>query len=1240
MSDYLYNVPVPDNTINQQNDNPTFPSYCPEDKAQIGRPNMPPTAPMSPVPSVVSGMDLYEAMNQLNDRVNVCIHNYNAVMSENYKTLHNLQRAAQENGAYYGPGEVWVEEGYNADEGATYHLIHKACVDRRGEPIRMQLHLAYGNTTNSKIEQPMFSASKVEFADKMVVAIPKGDKGWYGKTIWHGCPIASAEEETLWTVGFTQGGVMRVYNNGVTVDQMLRDTIENAMGVSGVLIQNGQICDESYTKYIPQRDEQASRIVMGQVLATREVVILTVGRENEVNRKGLTSATCAQILKQYGCDIAIELCEGSGSGAMDKGSLMYVPDDTAEPSMYAYWFISRKCFYKNDYERELAELVQNYGACLWQGFLNKKAIAKVKSELDDEIERAKAGEEALNDEIDAETERAKYEEQRIEGKLGDEIDRAKSEEARIEKKADDETNRAKGEEQRIETKVDNEIARSTAEDERLDGKIDGEVTRAKAAENVLQENIDAEVDRAKTAENTLDEKIDKEIHDRTNADATLHQEILTEQGARVAADEILQGNINTETEARVAGDNTVQAHIDKEVSDRQTADAQLQSNIDKEVSDRQTAIDSTKTELNGKIASLTSRVTQCESDISSLETLTNTLQEQMSSLDTTVASALATVSNIEQTMNSLKTSVSTLTDSLNTLSDDVQNLTKDLDAIESNLDAEISRAKEAESAIQSSIEGNYVKKTGDTMTGNLTVQGKTLVSDDESTINSTTLEPNLLRYTTVTTYAGNPDYPNTEHLDVTTSGGTLKLSYSPEEGTEGQTVSIKGVSSTGTDDSEVVNWGALNLINYQLTQQLKNKLDYTELKNPGLIVGNLNAMEYEEPSDSTPAFSARMKLLASGLRLIAKPTTQDLSDDYYIVIEKPTNVNGETAEPIYLDNTAYYPCWLPIDDNYGTPYVFVAGQVSDSDNSHTFDYPTVICWPAGSSVNEVTFALGYVKLGAETISQYDRPTARITNVADGVNDDDAVNVKQFVLFDEAVSETVSALQSSITAEANRAESAESAIKGDYVKKSGDTMTGSLTFANTSGSTLAKISAGKYGLGIDWFNGSSSYVTELWLADDGAHFVGKNSAKVKVDGIADPTDDYDAINYKTLKIYMPPAQPTIYTDDTSSSTEANFWSYFDRDTRTGNLIFARSLSANETITLYISPTGNSMTLAGVNYYPCWDIVTWTDNTGNVTATTNVVTQTMSYHRYYTKLSVTATTASQVCLVLTPSYKLGA
>ena len=136
---------------------PDFPQFCPPP---------PPPPPCEPqVPSVVEGQSLYQAVNNLTNRVNLCIQNYNDVMANCYATLHNMEKAAEANGSYYGPCEVWTEEGYSAEQGSTYTLIHKACVDRRGEPIRMQLHLAYGNTTNSQIEQSIFSAYKITLAD-------------------------------------------------------------------------------------------------------------------------------------------------------------------------------------------------------------------------------------------------------------------------------------------------------------------------------------------------------------------------------------------------------------------------------------------------------------------------------------------------------------------------------------------------------------------------------------------------------------------------------------------------------------------------------------------------------------------------------------------------------------------------------------------------------------------------------------------------------------------------------------------------------------------------------------------------------------------------------------------------------------------------------------------------------------------------------------------------------------------
>lgn len=371
---------------------PDFPMFCP--------PPMPPIPPMPYESSVVEGSSLYEAVNRLNGRVNVCIDTYNHVMSECYRTLHNLEKAAEENGAYYGPGEVWVEEGYDAEQNSTYKLIHKACVDRRGEPIRVQLHLAYANTTNSKIEQDIFSSSKVEYADKMFVAIPKGENGWYGKAFWHGAPINSSAGVGKYTVGFTRAGAMKVYSNGVSDDQLSRDTIVDAMGCSGVLIQNGQITTEDWQQNIPNRSEKSERIIMGQNMDTQEVIWLVCGNENDVDHAGMTSLKAAQILLTYGVDIAVELSEGADAAATDKGSAMFAPKDMEMPTAYAYWFISRKCFYKNDYDRELAELIQNYGRTLWENYKNAYSIRNLQTDLATEVANRIAGDEKLQGEID------------------------------------------------------------------------------------------------------------------------------------------------------------------------------------------------------------------------------------------------------------------------------------------------------------------------------------------------------------------------------------------------------------------------------------------------------------------------------------------------------------------------------------------------------------------------------------------------------------------------------------------------------------------------------------------------------------------------------------------------------------------------------------------------------------------------------------------------------------------------
>lgn len=624
-----------------------FPPFIPTDECKC----KPAPAPYEPPCCAPCGMTTEEQIMHLNDKVDCMSSTYNQVMSECYKTLHNLEAAAEENGAYYGAGEVWTEQGYYADESATYTLTHKAVVDRHGNPIRIGLHLAYDNTTNSKIEQDMFSASKVLYADKILVAQPKTANGWYGNVIYRGAPIATHNDGTLYTVGFTKAGVMRVYQNGINKEQMLRDTIDNAMGCSGVLILNGQLTDDSYRANIPNATEQVARVVIGQNSDTREVIFLTCGNENNVNRKGMTSKACAQILLQYGCDIAVELCEADSAGAMNKGQFMFVPDNNEVPTAYCYWYISRRCFYKNDYTREVAELMQNYGQVIWENFLTggklNDTIAKLNKEIADRI----AADNELQENINAEADTRAENDTVLQENINAEITRATNAEKTLQTNIDNEKKRAQAAEKNLEdTKVNRagdtmtgslslpnsaslnignqtkffELGINTGNDAMQLKSDRGIVVSNAAGTNpvkisgvdnatepyeavnkklldadilIVTNAIDVEKKRAQKAEQQLQTNIDAEQHARENADTALHNDIVTEQGERAAEDADLLAAINKEKEDRAAADSTLQSNINTEKSERVAGD----NAITTQLSDLSTDLDTEREVRQGQI---------------------------------------------------------------------------------------------------------------------------------------------------------------------------------------------------------------------------------------------------------------------------------------------------------------------------------------------------------------------------------------------------------------------------------------------------------------------------------------------------------------------------------------------------------------------------------------------------------------------------------------------------------------
>ena len=357
---------------------PFQPQPCP--------PPMPKPMPcVPPAPSVCQGMDLYEAMNGLTDRVNTCIATYNDVMTNSYQALRNLEHAAEANGAYYGDCEVSTEQGYFADEGNTYCLTRKKVVDRFGEPIRVQLKLAYDNTTNSKLEQPIDDASMIECA-QVIASCEVGNDGWLGNCFYKGAPLPSVESGEGYCVAFTRNGTMRVYSNAINQSQLLNDGVENSMTCVGRIIVDGEVKDEVATAVAPI-------VAMGQNTVTKEVFFVSAGSDaNQVKQgltnRGLSSKACADILKGYGCDIAVVLSTDDNAMLLDKGENAFVPSTLPnQVKAKAFWYITRKAHYKNDYDRQLAELIQNYGQLRYTALLNQLSILNLKNYTEAEISR-------------------------------------------------------------------------------------------------------------------------------------------------------------------------------------------------------------------------------------------------------------------------------------------------------------------------------------------------------------------------------------------------------------------------------------------------------------------------------------------------------------------------------------------------------------------------------------------------------------------------------------------------------------------------------------------------------------------------------------------------------------------------------------------------------------------------------------------------------------------------------------
>lgn len=560
-----------------------------------------------PLPPEFNSLTESQQLYGLDKKMNELICMVNGHNREVEKIYCEIVNSAKANDAYYWR-EIRTEEGYLEDASSPYKVVHIPFLDCGGQPIYLELGLAYNNTTNSGIKENVFSCSQRTFADKLVPAMNVAN-AWVGATVFKGAPITEINEETPdgYTFGVTQSGFLKVYKNLKDYKQMGLDKIRNAMMANSILMENGAV---SPNYYGADKETLQGRVGVGMNYSTKERFIIIIDT-------GATADMLANLFAKYNCTVAVELATGTSSVAMDKGAFMFMPagieptTNPTVPEINAFWYITKRRHYRNDYVRDVASLTQKFGEQLWRTAITNGVVDNLKlsvgdlyTKLAEEIERAQAAEKQLQDSIDAEQARAEAAEEQLQANIDAEKARAEQAESELDERITSEV-------ATLNERIDNEVEALEAEDaaireliaqevEKLNQSIATETQERKNKSVVSVERIEEDGNRILYKLVLGDgTRLDVPIETYDYADLVLQLQKFNEYDQRITAEE----------EARKAADDALGTRITEEQSARQTADAQLQTNIDAEANARTQA----DTTLQANIDTEKNRATQAES---------------------------------------------------------------------------------------------------------------------------------------------------------------------------------------------------------------------------------------------------------------------------------------------------------------------------------------------------------------------------------------------------------------------------------------------------------------------------------------------------------------------------------------------------------------------------------------------------------------------------------------------------
>jgi hypothetical protein len=478
-----------------------------------------------PVPTVIEGSSLYEAMGKVIERTNMCINQWNCISKNCYEAMNACVAAARSNDVYYDDCEVNYQEGYDTTEGCAYAIVEKKAVDRKGKPIFVSLAPAYDNTTNSGVEQGIFDMSFIKSANVIMTAVQAGSDKWFGPAMYRGAAIPGESNRDGYVYGFNRHGALRYFKGDVTETTLCQNQMVDVIGGCVPILYDGKVIEG-----VEAMTQKQAICAIGFNCGTGSVFFFSCSAQNQ---PGMGIASVARILQGYGCTTAVVTSAttntpaATGEGMLYMGQMTTDPVNAKEPKNLAYWVISKCPNFNNAFQKEVADLVQTTGRNAWETYLLgvqiqsfDDRITQNAKDIAAEIERATAAEEALDQKIEAET------------------------------------NRAEAAEDALDKKIDAETERATAAEQALDNKIVAETNRATAAENKIASDLQAEVTRATTRENQIQAALDAEIAARIAADNDLINAIEQEVLARKAADTALGvqiDEVDKKIQAQISG---------------------------------------------------------------------------------------------------------------------------------------------------------------------------------------------------------------------------------------------------------------------------------------------------------------------------------------------------------------------------------------------------------------------------------------------------------------------------------------------------------------------------------------------------------------------------------------------------------------------------------------------------------------------------------------------------------------